>query len=51
MALAAVCVRTGGVLDGAEAVRKSLPDYWDRLAGLGIQAEVESWSGSAGKIS
>ena len=51
MALAAVCVRTGGVLDGAEAVRKSLPDYWDRLAGLGIQAEVEPWSGSAGKIS
>ncbi|MBQ6061236.1 MAG: 3-phosphoshikimate 1-carboxyvinyltransferase [Clostridia bacterium] len=51
MALAAVCVKTGGVLDGAEAVRKSLPDYWDRLAGLGIQAEVEPWSGSAGKIS
>ena len=47
MALAAVCVRTGGVMDGAEAVRKSLPDYWDRLAGLGIQAEVEPWSGSA----
>ena len=29
----------------------SLPDDWDRLAGLGIQAEVEPWSGSAGKIS
>ena len=51
MALATVCVKTGGVLDGAEAVRKSLPDYWDRLAGLGIQAEVEPWSGLAGKIS
>ena len=49
MALAAVCVRTGGVMDGAGAVRKSLPDYWDRLAGLGIQAEVEPWSGSAEK--
>ena len=51
MALAAVCVRTGGVLEGAESVRKSLPDYWDRLATLGIQAEVEPWNGSAGKIS
>ena len=51
MALAAVCVRTGGVLEGAESVRKSLPDYWDRLAALGIQAEVEPWNGSAGKIS
>ena len=36
---------------GAESVRKSLPDYWDRLAALGIQAEVEPWNGSAGKIS
>ena len=39
MALAAVCVRTGGVLTGAEAVRKSLPDYWERLKKLGIETE------------
>ena len=37
MALAAVCVRTGGEIDGAEAVRKSFPDYWERLKKLGIR--------------
>ena len=40
MALAAVCVKTGGVLDGAEAVRKSLPDYWDRLRALGCRLGI-----------
>ena len=39
MALAALCVKTGGEIDGAEAVRKSLPDYWERLRSTGIQAE------------
>ena len=39
MALAAVCVRTGGEIRRAEAVRKSLPDYWERLRKLGIDAE------------
>ena len=37
MALAAVCVKTGGEIDGAAAVRKSLPDYWDRLQTLGVR--------------
>ena len=37
MALAAVCVKTGGEIDGAEAVRKSLPDYWERLKELGVR--------------
>ena len=37
MALAAVCARTGGEIDGAEAVRKSFPDYWERLKKLGIR--------------
>ena len=41
MALAAVCVRTGGRIDGAEAVRKSLPDYWERLGRLAISVEIE----------
>ena len=27
---------TGGTIDGAEAVRKSFPDYWDRLRSLKI---------------
>ena len=39
MALAALCVKTGGEIDGAEAVRKSFPDYWDRLRMLGIGIE------------
>ncbi len=40
MALAAVCVNTGGEIDGAEAVRKSFPDYWERLKGAGIRFQV-----------
>lgn len=36
MALSLLCTRTGGVIDGAEAVRKSFPDYWERLRSLGI---------------
>ena len=46
MALAAVCVKTGGEIDGAEAVKKSLPDYWERLKELGIRNEelgVSMW--------
>ena len=37
MALAVLCTRTGGVIDGAEAVRKSFPGFWEALAGLGVQ--------------
>ena len=36
MALSLICARTGGEIDGAEAVRKSFPDYWDRLRSLGM---------------
>ena len=36
MALSLLCTRTGGKIRGAEAVRKSFPDYWDRLRSLGI---------------
>ena len=36
MALSLLCTRTGGEIRGAEAVRKSFPDYWDRLRSLGI---------------
>ncbi len=46
MALSVMCVRTGGIIEGAEAVRKSLPDYWERLKGLGIEV---LWNGSAEK--
>ena len=39
MALSLLCTRTGGEIRGAEAVRKSFPDYWDRLRSLGIDVE------------
>lgn len=41
MALAAMCVKTGGEIDGAEAVRKSFPDYWERLRALGVAADCD----------
>ena len=40
MALSLLCTRTGGEIRGAEAVRKSFPDYWDRLRSLGIEVEI-----------
>ena len=36
MALSLLCTRTGGIIDGAEAVRKSWPAWWDVLRSLGI---------------
>ena len=41
MALSLLCSRTGGEILGAEAVRKSFPDYWDRLGSLGIPIVLE----------
>lgn len=40
MALALLCSRTGGTIDGAEAVRKSWPGFFDALAALGMEAEL-----------
>ena len=37
MAGAVLLTRTGGGITGAEAVRKSFPDFFDRLRGLGIE--------------
>lgn len=31
MSLAVLCTRTGGTVDGAEAVRKSFPGFWDAM--------------------
>lgn len=42
MALAVLCTVTGGVIDGAEAVKKSYPDFFSKLETLGIKTEVES---------
>ena len=41
MALSLLCTRTGGEVDGAEAVRKSFPDYWERLMSLGIPVSLD----------
>ncbi len=42
MALAVLLTKTGGSIDGAEAVAKSLPDFWDRMKELGVQMESVS---------
>ena len=39
MSAAILCTLTGGVIDGAEAVTKSFPDFFDRLSVLGIEVE------------
>ena len=40
MALAVLCMRTGGTIEGAEAVRKSFPAFWERLRALGAELVV-----------
>ena len=40
MALSLLCTRTGGEIRCAEAVRKSFPDYWEKLRSLGINVEI-----------
>ncbi len=39
MSLAVLATLTGGVIEGAEAVAKSFPDFFERIAALGIQIE------------
>lgn len=41
MALAVMLTQTGGSISGAEAVRKSLPDFWTRLKELGVQVTYD----------
>ena len=40
MALSLLCTRTGGEIRCAEAVRKSFPDYWQKLQSLGIDVSI-----------
>jgi 3-phosphoshikimate 1-carboxyvinyltransferase len=42
MALAVLCTVTGGVIDGAEAVRKSWPDFFSVLRQLGLEVTLEA---------
>ena len=39
MSLAVLATLTGGVIEGAEAVKKSFPDFFERISSLGIQIE------------
>ncbi len=39
MSLAVLCTLTGGEIEGAEAVAKSFPSFFEKLADLGIEVE------------
>ena len=41
MALAVLLSRTGGVIEGAEAVRKTYPDFFEVMQGLGMKVSIE----------
>lgn len=41
MAMATLLTRVGGKIEGADAVKKSFPDFFDRLRSLGLQIEEE----------
>ncbi|MBQ3847814.1 MAG: hypothetical protein II748_03055 [Clostridia bacterium] len=41
MSLALLCTVTGGKINGYKAVSKSMPDFFERLADLGIKYETE----------
>ncbi|MBQ3387149.1 MAG: 3-phosphoshikimate 1-carboxyvinyltransferase [Eggerthellaceae bacterium] len=45
MALATLCARTGGEITGAEAVAKSFPDFFARLAQAGVDLELRAEAG------
>ena len=40
MSLAVLATVTGGVIEGAEAVAKSFPDFFERIRKIGIQTEI-----------
>ena len=40
MALAVLCTLTGGTIAGAEAVKKSFPDFFEQLKNCGIEMEI-----------
>lgn len=41
MALSVMASLTGGVIDGAQAVRKSFPDFFEKIKALGIDVELK----------
>ena len=47
MAMSILAAKTRGAITGAEAVRKSCPDFFGRLRALGISVEIEDEDGEA----
>jgi 3-phosphoshikimate 1-carboxyvinyltransferase len=41
MSLSILCTRFGGAIEGAEAVAKSMPDFFEKLDSLGVQITKE----------
>ena len=39
MAMAVLLTRLGGAIEGAEAVAKSMPDFFEKLSSLGIEVK------------
>ena len=48
MTLATLCTLTGGVIEGAEAVKKSFPNYYETIETLGIHVTREVLDGGNG---
>jgi len=42
MALSVLCTLTGGVIDGAEAISKSYPNFFEDLSSLGLEITYET---------
>lgn len=40
MSMAVLCTRIGGIIDGAEAVNKSFPCFFEKLTSLGIEVDI-----------
>ena len=47
MALSLLCARVGGTVNGAEAVDKSFPDFFERLRSLGIAVSFQGERGAS----
>ena len=41
MALSVLMTKYGGTLEGAEAVKKSMPDFYEKLSSLGAEVKYE----------
>ena len=40
MSMAVLLTKTGGTIEGAEAVRKSYPDFFEKIKSLGVEVEI-----------